>query len=96
MLKDLVSTLVEENEKELDQYFIALKNNDTDLLAEIIHKLSSRFAQVNAHSTLDPKQLESLLREHPSKANIDRLQELYTFWLKVNEKIKEYLEHQAN
>jgi signal transduction histidine kinase/CheY-like chemotaxis protein/HPt (histidine-containing phosphotransfer) domain-containing protein len=95
VLKDLVSTLIEENNKELNKFKIALKDKDTDSLAEIIHKLSSRFAQVNAQSTQDPKQLESLLREHPSEANIDRLQELYTFWLKVNEKMKEYLENQA-
>ena len=93
MLKDFVSTLVEENEKELGHYLTALKNNDSNQLAETIHKLSSRFAQVNAHSTFDTKQIEISLRNHPSETDKSRLEKLHSFWLGVNHQMKNWLDN---
>lgn len=92
ILNDLVQTLVSENDKELSNFKIALIGKNTNSLAEIIHKLSSRFAQVNAKPIHDPKTLELSLRDDSLEMDLSALEDLYLFWKKVNEEMKTYLE----
>ncbi|MBZ9650437.1 hybrid sensor histidine kinase/response regulator [Psychroflexus montanilacus] len=92
ILNDLVQTLVSENDKELSNFKIALIGKNTNSLAEIIHKLSSRFAQVNAKPIHDPKALELSLRDDSLEMDVSALEDLYLFWKKVNEEMKTYLE----
>jgi len=91
LLKDLVETLVEENDKELSKFSLALKAKDYAALAEIIHKLSSRFAQVNAKSIQDLKTLELNLRENTGKADQKTLVNLHQYWQNINERMREFI-----
>jgi len=91
LLKDLVETLVEENDKELSKFSLALKAKDYRALAEIIHKLSSRFAQVNAKSIQDLKTLELNLRENTGKADQKTMANLLQYWKNINERMREFI-----
>jgi HPt (histidine-containing phosphotransfer) domain-containing protein len=92
LLKDLVETLVEENDKELSKFNLAIKAEDFKALAEIIHKLSSRFAQVNAKSVQNLKTLELNLRENTGKADQKTLVDLHQYWKNINEGMREYID----
>jgi signal transduction histidine kinase/CheY-like chemotaxis protein/HPt (histidine-containing phosphotransfer) domain-containing protein len=92
LLKDLVETLVEENDKELSKFNLAIKAEDFKALAEIIHKLSSRFAQVNAKSVQNLKTLELDLRENTGKADQKTLADLHQYWKNINEGMREYID----
>jgi signal transduction histidine kinase/CheY-like chemotaxis protein/HPt (histidine-containing phosphotransfer) domain-containing protein len=91
ILKDLVQTLIDENDKELSNFKIAMLGENKNSLAEIIHKLSSRFAQVNVKPIHDPKALELSLRDNASETDKEPIEELYRFWCKVNNAMRDYL-----
>jgi CheY-like chemotaxis protein len=92
LLKDLVETLVEENDKELSNFSLALSAKDYGALAEIIHKLSSRFAQVNVKSVQNLKTLELNLRENTGKADQKTLVNLHQYWKNINERMREFID----
>lgn len=91
ILKDLVQTLVDENEIELQKFKKALDDNQHSQLAGIIHKLSSRFAQVKAKPIKNLTTLEQSLRENLLIEQKQSLIEIYHFWKTVNNEMKNWL-----
>ncbi|MFN2261977.1 MAG: ATP-binding protein [Psychroflexus sp.] len=61
-LNELLKTLVEENDKELVKFEQALQSQNDPQLSEVIHKLSSRFGQVDVQPIFDLKTIETDLR----------------------------------
>ena len=82
-LIEMLLFLLEENEKELKLLDEAIANKDLEETANRIHKLSSRFAQLEIEAPYDPKQTELSLRDLDHEA-LKNASEIFEFWKSCN------------
>lgn len=83
-LMEMLSFLLKENTTELDILEKALKAEDLEETANRIHKLSSRFAQLNITPPKDPKKTELSLRDG-NASPLTEANEIFAFWMKCNQ-----------
>ncbi|MBC9794659.1 hybrid sensor histidine kinase/response regulator [Sinomicrobium weinanense] len=82
-LLEMLHLLLSENKKELEKLEQTIEASDLEECANIIHKLSSRFAQLNIEPPVDPKQTELDLRDQKDQS-IQQVRTLFEFWNKCN------------
>ena len=87
----LLKTLVEENDKELNKFQNALQSQNYSQLSEVIHKLSSRFGQVDVQPIFNLKNMETDLRLQASNVLESRLEQLLNFWKEINEEMRGFI-----
>ncbi|MFD1552959.1 hypothetical protein DNU06_15855 [Putridiphycobacter roseus] len=91
-LIEILETIVAENDKSLFELDKAIKNTDKESIDFIIHKLSSRFSQVDQTFQKNTKEIEKQLRNTDINLAMEGVKNLNTFWMDANQRIKEQLE----
>ncbi|SFW53923.1 Response regulator receiver domain-containing protein [Sinomicrobium oceani] len=92
-LQEIVELMIGENKKELVVFKQALDDRDYDALANVVHKMASRFAQVRISPPMPVKALELQLRDENKQA-YGQARALYVFWKAANQKMeREFLEN---
>lgn len=86
-IKEIIQDLIAANEKELKQAFDLLRSGEKVALAEIIHKMSSRFAQLRVTDKGEAKELELALRA--GEERMPRAEKLLNQWQKVHHRMCE-------
>ncbi len=81
-MQEIVADLMRENEAELVLAFKKLDEKDAIGLADLIHKMSSRFAQLRVSDKADAKRIELALRA--GDGLFMEARELLSHWLKVH------------
>ncbi len=78
-LLEMLNFLLDENAKELKLLKNAIEDKNLEETANRIHKLSSRFAQLQIEAPYDPKQTELDLRDSKAET-LNQATKIYTFW----------------
>jgi len=86
-LKDILQVMLDENDKSLKALKKSITQNDTIQCGELIHKMSSRFAQLSVTPPIDDRKLQKLLLAE-NKEKISEAKELYEYWRTVNQQIR--------
>ncbi len=86
-IKEIIQDLIAANEKELKQAFELLRSGEKTALAEIIHKMSSRFAQLRVTDKGEAKELELALRA--GEERMARAEKLLDQWQEVHRRMCE-------
>lgn len=87
-LFDMLQLMLNENEKELQLLDNELQKNNHDEVANIIHKLSSRFAQLEIKPPVSTKEAEMLLRQQ-GENSLEKAQQIAEFWTHCNLHLQE-------
>ncbi|MCH8533585.1 MAG: response regulator [Flavobacteriaceae bacterium] len=82
-LIEMLKFLLDENEIELNLLEEALQDEDLEEIANRIHKLSSRFAQLQIEAPHDPKEIELNLRDSKVET-LKQATKIYEFWRYCN------------
>lgn len=87
-LFEMLHLMLNENQKELALFQQQISQKNHLECANIIHKLSSRFAQLAIESPISPKETESALRHvHPNSLN--QAKKLCVFWENCNDNLQQ-------
>lgn len=87
-LFETLQLMLTENQKELQLLEQQIINNNHLECANIIHKIASRFAQLNIESPVSPKETESALRQ-VNPDSLYKAQQLCEFWDACNIYLKQ-------
>ncbi|MFD2598025.1 hybrid sensor histidine kinase/response regulator [Sphingobacterium corticis] len=86
MLKEVLVELQSGNQDMLKQGLQYLRERELVPLGELIHKLSSRFAQIKVKEILPVKPLEKALLNQEDQ--LKEAEELLTYWSEINHQLK--------
>lgn len=82
-LFEMLQLMLNENQKELTLFHQQISQKNHLECANIIHKIASRFGQLDIESPVSPKETESALRQfHPN--SLTKAEQLSTFWSHCN------------
>ncbi len=87
-LFEMLQLMLNENQKELALFKQQIFQKNHIECANIIHKITSRFAQLAIESPVSPKETESALRHaHPNSLN--QAEQLCSFWKNFNDYLQQ-------
>lgn len=89
MLEEVLKELQQGNSTMLDDGMRYLHERDAVALGELVHKLSSRFAQIKVKEILPVKPLEKALLQKEDK--MQEAEALLTYWSEVNHRLAQYI-----
>lgn len=86
-LLTLIKMMHDENAQELPKLKSALAEGNITEVKMIIHKLSSRFAQIGVELPTQLNHLENVKNMEEDELSLDQANELLEFWCSVNDKL---------
>lgn len=90
-LKELVQSLIDENEIDLSKLQKGITQKDLESCRDAIHRLTSRFGQVEVKEEIDLEQLREALHDDQADFPLEDLTALNTYWQNINRQIQEDL-----
>lgn len=89
MLEEVLEELQQGNSAMLQDGMRYLRERNAVALGELVHKLSSRFAQIKVKEIRPVKPLEKALLNQEDK--MTEAEELLTYWSEVNHRLEQYI-----
>lgn len=89
MLQEVLEELQQGNSTMLQDGMRYLRERNAVALGELVHKLSSRFAQIKVKEIRPVKPLEKALLNQEDK--MTEAEELLTYWSEVNHRLEQYI-----
>ncbi|MDN6310318.1 MAG: ATP-binding protein [Psychroflexus sp.] len=90
-LQELVQSLVDENEIDLSKLQKGIAQKDVESCRDAIHRLISRFGQVEVKEKIDLEKLRQALHDDQAEFQQEKLTALHAYWQNINRQIQKDL-----
>lgn len=90
-LIELTESLIIENETDLNKLKKGITEKDSEICRDAIHRLTSRFGQVEVKEEVDMELIRIKLYDVEADFPEEELESLYHFWKSINQQIQKDL-----
>ncbi|MGO2294971.1 MAG: ATP-binding response regulator [Psychroflexus halocasei] len=90
-LIELTESLIDENETDLNKLKKGITEKDSEICRDAIHRLTSRFGQVEVKEEVDMEFIRTKLYDVEADFPEEELESLYRFWKNINQQIQKDL-----
>lgn len=90
-LIELTQSLIDENETDLNKLKKGIQEKESDICRDAIHRLTSRFGQVEVKEEVDLEMIRTKLHDDKADFPHEDLESLYLFWKNINQQIQKDL-----